>query len=171
MLAPVLALVIAADPLGSALRQDGYTLRPPQTFRMARMDLFHGTRAGAIGGGSGAARWLSAALEDGEGDDAATLLVSIVETPFKAAPADRDELTAAVVRHFSQELGLKFQTEKAELVAGPTPRVEVFGSVRQENQLRHVLVAAMAGAAVQRAVGTLGVAGARGPRRAGQLPE
>jgi len=90
-------------------------------------------------------RWLSAALVDGDGDDAASMLVSIIEGPFKAAPATRDELSSAVVRHFTNELGVKFQTERVEWVSAPTPRIEVFGSVRAENQVRHVLVASLSG--------------------------
>jgi hypothetical protein len=50
-----------------------------------------------------------------------------------------------VVRHFADELSLKFSMERADLVAGAWPRAQVLGSVRQEDQLRYVLVAAMAG--------------------------
>ena len=147
-----LLLAVTEPPLGSPLRQDGYTLRPPQGFRMARMDLFRGTRATAVGTiapadsrGPGAARWLSAALVDGDGDDAAAMTVSIAEGSFQATPAARDEFSTAVVRHFSEELGLRLSMERAELVTGQAPRIEVLGTVRQEDQVRRVLVAAMAG--------------------------
>ncbi|MHB8873427.1 MAG: hypothetical protein ACYC8T_07040, partial [Myxococcaceae bacterium] len=141
-------LLAAAEPmLGTPLRQDGYSLRPPQGFRMARMDLFRGTRATAVSAvaspearGPGPARWLSAALVDGEGEDAAAMVVSMVEGSFQATPAARDEFSTAVVRHFSEELGLKLAMERAELVGGPAARIEVFGTVRQEDQVRRVLV-------------------------------
>ncbi|MBI3181929.1 MAG: hypothetical protein HYZ28_07275 [Myxococcales bacterium] len=129
--------------LGTPLRQDGYSVRPPQGFKMARMELFHLTRAGAVGAGEG--RWLSAALSDGAEADAASMLISVVEGGFQPNAAARDELSTRVMRHFSEELALKLAIERAELVLGPSPRVEVFGSVKQEDQLRFVLVAAMAG--------------------------
>ncbi|MFZ5471762.1 MAG: hypothetical protein ACOZIN_20225 [Myxococcota bacterium] len=138
------AFLLAAPSLGTPLRQDGYVLRPPQNFRMARMDLFHGTRAGAAAGGA-PGRWLSAALIDGQEEDASSLLVSIVERSFQPSPAARDDFSTAVVRHYADELGLKFSMERAELVAGASPRIEVLGTVRAQNQARHVLVAAMAG--------------------------
>jgi hypothetical protein len=134
-----------ASALGVALRQDGYTVRPPQKFRMARMDIFHGTRAGAVASSPTEARWLSAALQNGQNDDASTMMISVVEGSFHVTPAARDEFSTAVVRHFSEELSLRFSMEKAELVAGPASRIEVLGSVRQEGQVRHVLVSAMAG--------------------------
>ena len=134
------------DPLlGSRLRQDGYSLRPPLAFRMARMDLFRGTRTGAVGPGIRNSRWLSAALVDGDGDDAATMLIALVEGSFQVSPAARDEFSTAVVRHYSEELGLKFAMERAELVPGAPARIEVLGTVRLENQVRRVLVAAFDG--------------------------
>ena len=146
------ALAVSGPPLGTPLRQDGYSLRPPQGFRMERMDLFRGTRATAVSAvaspearGPGLARWLSAALVDGDGDDAAAMVVSIVEGSFQATPAARDEFSTAVVRHFSDELGLKLAMERVELVPGPAARIEVLGTVRQEDQVRRVLISAMAG--------------------------
>lgn len=133
------------EGLGTTLRQDGYSIRPPSGFRMARMDLFRGTRVGAVAATPYAPGWLSAALVDGEGDDAATVLVSVVEGSLLITPAAREDFAAAAVRHFADELGLRLSMERAELINGPLPRVEVLGSVRQENQLRRVLVAGMAG--------------------------
>ena len=156
-MAPVLQLLClwlaAADPaLGTPLRLDGYSLRPPQGFRMTRLDLFRGTRATAVSAvaspearGPGPARWLSAALVDGDGEDAAAMVISMVEGSFQATPAARDEFSTAVVRHFSDELGLKLLVDGAELVNGPAARIEVSGTVREEDQVRRVLFAAMAG--------------------------
>lgn len=148
----LLCLAVAVEPvLGTQLRQDGYAVRPPQGFRMARMDLFHGTRATAVGAaapearGPGPSRWLSAALVDGEGEDSAAMTVSVVEGSFQATPAARDEFSTAVVRHFTDELGLKLSLERAELVSRPWPRIDVLGTVRQGDQVRRVLVAALAG--------------------------
>jgi len=145
-------LAVTGPVLGTPLRQDDYSLRPPQGFRMERMDLFRGTHATAVGAvaspearGPGLARWLSAALVDGDGDDAAAMVVSIVEGSFPVTPSARDEFSTAVVRHFTDELGLKFALERAELVPGAAARIEVLGTVRQEDQVRRVLIAAMAG--------------------------
>lgn len=141
VLTPLLA---AGATLGSAVHQDGVSLRPPQGFRMARMELYHQTRAAAVATNPAAPRWLSAALLDGEGEEAATLTIAVVEGAFQATPAARDDFSTAVVRHYADELGLRFLTERAELVTGPPARIEVLGTVRQENQVRRVLVAAMA---------------------------
>src|SRR5207302_1302490 len=54
-------------------------------------------------------------------------------------------LAAVVVRHSNDGLGLRLSTGRVELVAEPNARIEVFGTVRQEAQVRHVLVAAMSG--------------------------
>lgn len=142
---PLLLILAAGELLGPPLRQDGYTFKPPQGFRMARMELFHGTRAGAITERAEANRWLSASLLDGEGEDAASLLVSIVERPFVAGPATRDELSVATVRHFSEALGLKLQLERVNLPADAPQRLELFGAVRQGSQLRNVEVVAFSG--------------------------
>ncbi len=144
-LALLLASGAAEVRLGTELRQDGYVIRPPVQFRMTRMDLYAGTQVGAVSGAPFGNRWLSAALVDGDGPDAASLLVAVVDGSFRPTPSSRDELSAAVVRHFADELSLKFSMERAELVSGSSPRIEVLGSVRLEDQLRYVLVAAMAG--------------------------
>lgn len=137
-----LALLVlsGAGTLGPALRQDGFQLRPPAGFRMARMDLFHGTQVGAVSpGGSG---YLSAALVDGDGENAASLLIAVADTPFSLGPSARDTLSTAVVKHFNDTLAQPFSLERAELVGG---RAQVLGSIRQGSQLRRVLVAAWPG--------------------------
>lgn len=135
-----LALILsstAVEPLGPGVRQDGYQFRPPRAFRMARMDLFHGTRVGSITRNPGASRYLSAALIDGEGEDAASLLISVIEESLTLGPASRDEASTAVVHHFNDELGQPFQLERAQVNDG---RVEVLGSIRQGSQLRRLWV-------------------------------
>lgn len=145
MFAIVLSLVVGADLLGSPLRQDGLTIRPPAAFRLARMDLFHGTRVLGVGSAEGISRYLSAALMDGDGEDAASMLISIVEQPLRAGPNARDDAATAVTRHLRDELGLEFSLERADVTTGPSARVEVRGSVRQGAQLRKLLVAQYAG--------------------------
>lgn len=143
MLHAVLGLLLsAADGLGPALRQEAFSVRPPRGFRMARMDLFLGTRAGAVSVAAGAQRYLGAALIDGEGEDAASLLFSVVDAPFLAGPSARDALSTAAVRHFRDELEQPFELERADVRGG---RVEVLGSIRQGSQLRRVLVVAWPG--------------------------
>ncbi len=73
------------------------------------------------------------------------MVVSIVDGSLAAAPAARDEFSAAVVRHFSEELRLALAMDRAELVTEGAPRVEVLATLRQAGQLRNVLVAGMAG--------------------------
>lgn len=141
----LLVALAAADALGPPLRQDGYQVRPPSSFHMARMDLFHGTHAGSVSSLSAAARYLSAALLDRDGDDAATMLISIIEAPLALGPSSRDELSTAVLRHFREDLSMPFVLERAEVQGQSSPRVEVLGSVRQGSQLRRVLVAAYPG--------------------------
>jgi hypothetical protein len=138
-------LLLGAGPLGTELRQDGYSLRPPREFTMARMELFKATRAGAMSASPSVARMLSAALVDRPGQDSASMLVAVVDGSFQATPAGRDEFSTAVVRHFSDELRLVLAMDRAELITGGAPRVEVFGTVRHEGQLRNVVVAGMAG--------------------------
>lgn len=138
----LLLLSAAPAPLGPVLRQDGFQMKPPGSFRMARMDLFHGTQAGTISVSPGAPRYLSAALVDGEGEDAASLLISVVDATLWLGPSSRDDLSTAVVRHLRDELGQPFQLERAEVTNG---RVEVLGSMRQGSQLRRILVAAWPG--------------------------
>lgn len=140
--AVVLMLLSADAQLGPVLRQDGFQVKPPAGFRMARMDLFHGTQVGTISVNPSAPRYLSAALVDGDGEDAASILISIVEVTLSLGPSSRDELSTAVVRHLRDELGQPFQLERAEVTNG---RVEVLGSVRQGSQLRRILVAAWPG--------------------------
>ena len=150
MLSVMLVLLFTAEgepPLGVALKQGGFTIRPPRGFRMERMDLFNGTRVGAIATSLNAPRWLAAALVDSDSEEAASMLVGVVEAPFAVGPGARDELSAAAVHHFTNELGLKLAMERAELVGGPSPHVRVLGSVRQGSQLRKVIVAAFPGEA------------------------
>lgn len=104
---------------------------------MARMDLFHGTQVGAVA--SGSSGYLSAALVDGDGEDASSLLVSVVEGTLSLGPSSRDTLSTSVVKHFNDELAQPFSLERAEVVKG---RVQVLGSIRQGSQLRRVLVVA-----------------------------
>lgn len=132
-----LLLGVAPDSLGQVVRQDGFQFRPPAAFRMARMDLFHGTRAGSVARSSSSSRYLAAALIDGDGEDAASLLFSVVEETVVLGPSSRDEFSTAVVRHFTDELGQPFQLERAQVTDG---RVEVLGAIRQGSQLRRVLV-------------------------------
>jgi hypothetical protein len=153
----LLVVLAAADPgspapalpgpalLGAALRQDGYQVRPPSTFHMARMDLFHGTRAGCVALAASTPRYLSAALLDRDGEDASTMLIAIIEAPLSLGPSSRDELSTAVLRHFRDELDQPFVLERAEVQGQAAPRVQVLGSVRAGSQLRRILVAAFPG--------------------------
>lgn len=139
-----LVVIAAGEPLGAVVRQDAFQFRPPRDFRMARMDLFHGTHAAAITRRphSNVERYLAAALIDGENEDAASLLLSVIDEPLTLGPSARDEFSTAVVRHLADELGQPFQLERAEVTNG---RVEVLGSIRQGSQLRRVLAAAWPG--------------------------
>jgi hypothetical protein len=139
------ALLSGAVPLANELRQDGYSLRPPRNFTKAYPTLFQGTRALAPTGSPASFGMLSAVLVDRTGEDAASMVVSIVDGSLAAAPAARDEFSTAVVRHFSDEMGLALAMDRAELVTQGAPRVEVLGTLRQAGQLRNVLVAGMAG--------------------------
>lgn len=112
---------------------------------MARMDLYHGTRVATVSQSSSAPRYLSAALMDGDGEDAATMLVSVVEEPLSLGPSSRDDASTAVLRHFRDELELPFVLERADVRTGASARVEVLGSVREGSQLRRILVAAWPG--------------------------
>jgi hypothetical protein len=137
--------LIAAVPLGTELRRDGYVIRPPRDFVMGRMDLFRGTRAGAVSSAPEVTRALSAALVDRPGQDAAAMLISIVEGPLQATPAAREEFSAATVRHFSDNLNLPLAMDRADLISDSPARIEVTGHVRHEGQVRQILVAGMAG--------------------------
>lgn len=141
----LLASLGALELVGPPLKQDGYQLRPPRDFRMARMDLYHGTRVAAVSKAPSASRYLSAALMDGDGEDAATLMVAVVDEPLALGPSARDEASTAVLRHFRDELELPFVLERADVRTGTGARVEVLGSVREGSQLRRILVAAWPG--------------------------
>jgi hypothetical protein len=131
--------------LGTEIRQDGYSLRPPREFVLARMELFRGSQAGALSLSPSSSRALSAALVDRPGEDSASMLISVVDGTFQATPAGRDEFSTAVVRHFADQIRLPLSMDRAELINAGAPRVEVLGTVRQEGQLRNVLVAGMEG--------------------------
>lgn len=141
----LLVLCAAPDLLGPPIRQDGYTFRPPRPFHMARMELFHASQALAVGARADSAGALSAALVDGEDENAASLTVTVVDEPFAVGPGARDEFAAQVSRHFRDRLGLEFSLERVELVEGPSRRVEVLGSVRRASQLRQIVAAAWPG--------------------------
>jgi hypothetical protein len=100
------------------------------------------------------------ALVDGDGPDAASLLIALVDGAFDAHPASRDELSGMVVRHFSDELGLPFSLQSARAMSGRVSRIEVLGTIRQEGQARHVLVATVAGES-RHAVATFSVPSGR----------
>jgi hypothetical protein len=140
----LLTTVVLSGALGSELRRDGYLFRPPEGFYMARWEQYAGSRAGAVALESDAPRALSAALADGEGPEAATLLVSVVERGFSASPSERDDFGAAVMQHFQRELGLTLSPERVERLGGAVPRVEVLGTLREAGQVRTVLVAGLA---------------------------
>jgi hypothetical protein len=138
-------LALGASPLlGGELRQEGYALRPPAGFVLQRREALQGTSAAALDVTAGA-RSLAAVLTDGDGPDAASLWVARVEGAFDAHPAKRDEISGEVMRHFSDDLAIPMALESAHAVAGASPRIEVLGTVHQEGQARHVLVAVMAG--------------------------
>jgi hypothetical protein len=109
------------------------------------MDLFHGTHAGSVSLVPRAPKFLSAALVDTESEDAASMLVSVVEASFSLSPSSRDELSTAVLRHFRDELALPFVLERADVQGPQAARVQVLGSVREGSQLRRILVAAFPG--------------------------
>lgn len=138
----VASVAQGAGELGPVLRQDAFQIKPPKGFRLARMDLYHGTSAGSVARSASSTRYLSAALVDGEGEDAASVLLSVIDESLTLGPSVRDELATSVVRHLRDELGQPFQLERAEVVDG---RVEVTGSIRQGSQLRSILVAAWPG--------------------------
>ncbi len=138
-------LLLAAAPLGTPLRQDGFTVRPPESFRMMRMGPLQGSWVGVIPGEEGVIGFLSAALVDGEGADAASMLVSVLEGSFESDPPTRDVFSSATVRHFNETLGTPLSLEQVELVREGVRRIEVRGTVRQQDQLRRILVAGMEG--------------------------
>ena len=111
-----LALMVSQALLGTPLRLESFSLRPPEGFRMVRMAPFQDTRVGAVGGVPGGERSLLAALVDGDDDDASTLLIAKVEGTFTVVPSARDDFATAAVRHFADELGLTLMMERAERV-------------------------------------------------------
>lgn len=148
------------EALGSPLRVGPYSIRPPAPFHALEMGPYERTRAGAIAASEKGedGRGLEVALTDGWGrepsaesgepSEVGSMLISTVEGGFTAAPSGRDDLAAAALRHFSEELGLELGLERADLVVsgqGATPRVEVLGSIRQPGQVRRVLIAALEG--------------------------
>ncbi|MDX2014242.1 MAG: hypothetical protein SFW67_28845 [Myxococcaceae bacterium] len=137
----LLVLSAGAELVGPPLRQDGLMVRPPRAFRLARMDLFHGTRVIGEASKEGVSRYLTAALMDGDGEDASSMLVSIVEESLRPGPNARDEAATNVTRHLRDDLGLDFTLERADVVTGPAGRVEVRGQVREGAQLRKLLIA------------------------------
>ncbi|MBN9685083.1 MULTISPECIES: hypothetical protein [unclassified Corallococcus] len=146
MLLPVLTGVwlSLSGALGTELRRDGYSFRPPDTFRMARWERYTGSQVGAVSEDGMRTRALSAALADGEGPDAATFLIAVVDGGFSASPAERDSFSTAVVHHFQRELGVALTPERVDRVGGPVPRVEVLGTLREAGQVRTVLVTGLA---------------------------
>jgi hypothetical protein len=140
----LLTTVVLSGALGSELRRDGYNFRPPEGFHMVRWEQYSGSRAGAVALSSEAPRMLSAALADGEGPEAATLLISVVERGFSASPSERDDFAAAVMQHFQRDLGLTLSPERVQRLGGAVPRVEVLGTLREAGQVRTVLVAGLA---------------------------
>jgi len=137
-------LLSLTGALGTELRRDGYQFRPPEGFHMVRWEQYAGSRVGAVALEPDAPRVLSAALTDGDGPDAATMLVSVVGRGFSASPSDRDDFASAVMHHYQRELGLQLTPERVERVGGRTPRVEVLGTLREAGQVRTVLVAGLA---------------------------
>ena len=86
LLATGLSLTLGA--LGTELRRDGYGFRPPEGFRLERMERYAGSRVGAVASGGAEPRFLSAALADGEGEAAATLLAQrIAQAAQSMAPS------------------------------------------------------------------------------------
>jgi hypothetical protein len=143
----LLVLFAVGDLVGPPIRQEGVSVRPPKEFRLARMDLFHGTRVIGEASKEGVSRYLSAALMDGDGEDASSMTVSIVEEPLRLGPNARDDAATNVTRHLRDDLGLDFALERADVVTSPAARVEVHGQVREGAQLRKVLVARFTGQA------------------------
>lgn len=139
-------LLLATAPLlGTPLVEEGFSFQPPETFRSERLELFQGSEVLAISDGTPATpRRLTAVLRDGEGADASVLLIASVAAPLSATPTGRDAFVLQVVSHFAA-LGLDFALERAALVSGDVPRVEVFGSVKQQGALRSLLISGIPG--------------------------
>lgn len=153
MLLPLL-LILSAAPLatvdsnptlGTPLKRDGYSVRPPQGFRTARRELFERTRVGAIALNPEADRALSEALMDSDDESSSAMIISWVDEPLSAGPSTRDAFATAVVRHFSEELDLRLALETVRVVDGPVTRIEVLGTLKEQAQVRRLLVAAFDG--------------------------
>lgn len=114
---------------------------------MGRMDLYSGTKVGTPSIVPEAERFLSAALVDGEREDAASMLIAVIDSDFAPSASSRDDLAATVVKHFSDSLGLPFSLDHAKWFESRPARVEVLGHVRQGSQLRQFLVTAFEGEA------------------------
>lgn len=146
MSARLLLLVLAAaDLLGPPIKKEGYSFRPPRQFHLAHMELFQAARPLVIGGAAESPGQVVAALFDGEDENAASLVLAIVDEPFSVGPGARDELSSRVARHFRERLGLEFALERSAVVEGPSRRIEVVGSVRRASQLRQIVAAAWPG--------------------------
>ncbi len=137
----MLASVLGASLLGPPLRTEQFQLRPPQPFRMSRMDLFHGTTAFALADRD-VPRWIAAVLADGDSEDAATLTLAVIQTSLAEGGGGRDRLVRAAAEHFRDELDVALTIERAEVKRGPTPRIEALGSVRAGAQLRTLTIVA-----------------------------
>jgi hypothetical protein len=135
----------APPSLGTVLKREGYQIRPPADFRMGPNNWFDESQVGVIGSERRSAGQVSVVLSDRDAEDAATLLISMVDGSFRASPSSRDEFSTATVLHFAERLNLTSHIESVELVREKSPRVELTGTVRHEGQLRYLLVAAMEG--------------------------
>lgn len=127
----------AAEPLGPMLHLDGCHFRPPRGFHMARLELFQKSHVGAVSLEKDAPSALTAALVDGEGDDAISLLVSVVESDL--LPSQRDEWSAAVTKHFQERLSLPFELERCR---STHERFDCVGTLSQQGQARRIAVTA-----------------------------
>ncbi len=141
----MICVVLAAlSALGPVVKFEGGALRPPAGFRSNSVDLFTGSRA-LTAAPAGVRASVVAAFVDGDGTDATSIAVAVVDAPFLAGGRDRDDLALHVVRELRDDAEMRFALESVELVAGPTARAEVFGTLKGAGQIRGVLVAAFAG--------------------------
>jgi hypothetical protein len=109
------------------------------------MDLYAATKAGAVSARPEIERFLSAALIDGDGEDASAMLVAVIENDFVPSAAARDEFSTAVVRHFTDSLGMSFALDRSKWQEARPARIEVLGHIRQGSQLRQLWVTAFEG--------------------------
>lgn len=139
---PFLLIALGVTALGTPIVQDGFSFQPPEGFRTDRSGMFHGSEVGAITPEPfDTPRRLALVLRDGEGPDAAVLLVSLIEAPLRATPTTRDALVQNVVQHFA-ELELDIGIQRAALLSD---RLEVFATLKEEGTIRSVLVSAVPG--------------------------